>query len=433
MKKTLTAILCALMAVNLFCSDEKVVLTVLDYQDNNSPIAVSYTDKVWTAFEEAHPDIIIKREVLFNDAFFSRVNSYVAKGKMPDVFFMWPGGRSSAIYDKKLAKDLMPFLEKDGLTDSYNPVVLNPKLQKNGNFYEIPQCVTVSHMTYVNMKVLNDCGIEAPAKTYEELKEQVKILNDNGYEGILMANSDTWVNQSCLFSMIVGRFGGTTWADDIISGKKTFKTGPFLEAVKFLKQMCDDGVISQNTLYTSYGSVVDKFAENKGGYMIDGDWRVGAFITSAYYGTALISPYDQENNIKLINFPAIPGERYPNSNSGSLGVGYGMSSSIPAGSAKEEAAWELIKWLSGPECSEYRFENEGTFPSWTSEGINYDGLEPLVIKRAEFYKNAGLITPIFDSVFEGDMNNKINNLLHDLVRGWTTPEEVCRELQYQLY
>ena len=407
----------------------KVVLTVLDYQDNTSPNAITSNEKVWDAFEKANPDIIIKREILFNDAFHSKTDAYVQQGKMPDVFYMWPGGRSTAIHDKGLAKDLMPFLEKDGLVGSYNPKCIDPKAQRAGKLCEIPQCLTSSHMTYVNMKVLKDCGIDAPAKTYDELKDQIAKLNAKGYEGVLMANKDTWVMQSCLFSMVCGRLAGANWADDIVNGKAKFTDAPFLSAVKFIKQMYDDGVLTEKSLNTDYGSVVGQFATGKGGYMIDGDWRVGAFITSKETGEALISPADQEANIELINFPAIPGEVLSNSDSGTLGVGYGMSSAIEAGSAKEDAAWRLIKWLSGPECNQLRFENDGTFPAWTGEGISKDGLEPLTLKRAAFYQIPDVTTPVFDSVFQGDVNNVINTELQRLGLGETTPEKVCADVQ----
>ena len=62
-------------------------------------------------------------------------------------------------------------------------------------------------------------------------------------------------------------------------------------------------------------------------------------------------------------FPAIPGEIVSKSTSTVAGVGYGMNANIPAGSAKEAAAWELLKWLNGKEAQTLRLETAGTTPS----------------------------------------------------------------------
>ena len=432
MKKMVTAVMVAAAVLgSVYALGDKktkqTVITVLDYQDATAPNSYEDNKLIWEAFEAAHPDIKIEREVLFNEPFHQKTAAYAASGKMPDVFYMWPAGRSSAIHEKKLAKDLTPFMKKDGIYDDYSKACVDPTAQASGYVAEIPFGLTVSHMLFVNKAVLDECGLSIP-KTYEELKAQVPVLKAKGYETILMANMDDWVMQSCLFSAVAGRFGGADWADKIIAGKAKFTDMPFLDAVKFIKTLYDDGVLSQKTLATSYGDVVGQFASKKGAYLIDGDWRVGAFLTDSSTGKALISPADQKNNIELINFPAIPGEKIHGSNSSTLGVGYGMSSKLKKGSKEEKAAWELIKWLSGPYVQQRRLDTGAAFPSLNS-GIKYDNLEPLSVKRAEFYAAQTISTPVFDSVFEGDVPSVLNADLQALGLGKKTPEQVCKDVQ----
>jgi len=407
--------------------DKQTVITVLDYQDATAPNSFDDNKYIWEAFEKAHPDIKIEREALFNEPFHQKTAVYAAQGKMPDVFFMWPAGRSTDIHKKKLAKDLTPLLKKDKLLDKFNPSCVDPKQQASGYVAEIPFGLTLSHMMFVNKEVLAECGLSIP-KTYDELKAQVPVLKAKGYETVLMANMDDWVMQSCLFSMVAGRFGGTDWADKIIAGKAKFTDKSFLNAVKFIKQLYDDGVLSQATLATSYGDVVGQFASKKGAYLIDGDWRVGAFLTDQSTGQALISPEDQKNKIELINFPAIPGEKIKNSNSAVLGTGYGMSSKLKKGSKEEAAAWELLKWLSGTYCQQRRLDTGLSFPSLKT-GISYDNLEPLSVKRGDFYNAQGPAAPVFDSVFEADVASALNGDLQALGLGKITPEEVCKNVQ----
>lgn len=405
----------------------KTVITVLDYQDATAPNAFEDNKYVWEAFEAAHPDIKLEREVLFNEPYHQKMAAYAASGKMPDVFYMFPAGRSASIHEKHLAKDLVPFMEKDGILGDYNPACVDPKAQASGYVAEIPFGLTVSHALYVNSAVLSECGLSVP-KTYDELRSQVPVLKAKGYETILMANMDDWVMQSCLFSMVAGRFGGTKWADEIIEGNAKFTDSDFVKAVEFIKQMYDDGVLSDKTLATSYGDVTGQFAAKKGAYMIDGDWRAAAFLTDQSTGLALISVEDQRNNIEMINFPEIPGEKFHGTNSGTLGVGYGMSSNLAAGSKKEQAAWELIKWLSSSTVQQRRLDTGAAFPSLI-KGISYEGLEPLSVKRAEFYGTPSATTPVFDSAFNSDVSSVLNAELQALGLGQKTPAQVCENIQ----
>ena len=406
---------------------KQVTLTVLDYQDATAPNSFDDNKYVWEAFEAAHPDIKIEREPLFNEPFHQKTEAYAASGRMPDVFYMWPAGRSSVIHDKKLAKDLTPFLKKDGIYDDYNAACLLPSKQKSGYVAEIPFGLTVTNCTFANTKVLKELGLE-PAKTYDDLKAQLPVLKAAGKELIIMANMDDWVMQSCLFSMVAGRMGGANWDSDILSGKAKFTDAPFLSAVEMIKTMYDDGVLSQESLATGYGDVPGQFATEKGAYLIDGDWRVGAFLTDQSTGEALISPEKQASDIELISFPALPGEKLAGSNSGTLGVGYGMSSALKEGSAEEAAAWELIKWLSGPECQQRRLDTGASFPSLV-KGLSYDNLEPLSAKRSDFYALPTETTSVFDSVFSSNVATVLNAKLQELGMGKVTPMEVCEAVQ----
>ena len=110
MKKLLaTALAATALLGSVFALGEKkskqTVITVLDYQDATAPNSFDDNKLIWEAFEAAHPDIKIEREALFNEAFHQKAAAYAAAGKMPDVFYMWPAGRSTSIHEKKLAKD----------------------------------------------------------------------------------------------------------------------------------------------------------------------------------------------------------------------------------------------------------------------------------------------------------------------------------------
>ncbi|MDR0375667.1 MAG: extracellular solute-binding protein [Treponema sp.] len=405
-----------------------VMLRVLNYFDMTSANSVAAETEVWQKFKDAHPNIVIEREDLFNDPFHNKVEVYAASGNLPDVMYAWPSGRSTTLYANRLLKDLASLIQQDGLGSSYRPVAINPSQFANNYVGILSLSITSSHAFYVNNAVLKDAGL-TPAKTYAELVAQVPVLREKGYETVLMANQDTWVMQSCLFSLIAGRFGGEDWDQKILNGQAKFTDPDFVNALQFVKQLYDDGVLSRATLTTDYGTVTGLFASNRGAYLIDGDWRVGAFITDQSTGQALISP-DAQNDILITVFPDIEGAKLNKSTSGILGTGWGIRADIPAGSAQEAAAWELVKWLAGRDVQLWQVRTGGiATPSRIDVDASSLQLEPMQKAITQLANEYTSSTSVIDGVFEGPVYTPLNDGLQAIGMGIQTPEEVAKATQ----
>ncbi len=404
-------------------------LTVLYYIDMSAPNSADEIEMVWDRFAAENPDIKVIREDLFNEPFHQKTEAYVASGNLPDVVYMWPGGRSTSLQTTHSVKDLMPFLEKDGLVSSYAPAALAS--QAAGYLAELPNGITSTHMMFTNTKVLKDNGLAMP-KTMDDLIAMVPVLKAKGIEVVGMDNMDSWVMQSCLFSLVVGRMGGADWYDRLAAGEIDFNDPWFVNSLAVIDQLYKTGVINRNTLNSAYGNGRGDFAAGKAAFFIDGDWACANFQTDASTGMALISPAAQENDIELIIFPAISGEVVSNTTSGVVGTGFGMSANIPAGSAKEEAAWRLIKYLQGPYVQTYRLTTGASFPSNlnvdVAKVIKDNNLEPLVGKRAAFYQQYNT-TPVIDGVLHSDVFNVINVGLQEIGLGTKTPAQVAADVQ----
>ncbi|MDR1956821.1 MAG: extracellular solute-binding protein [Treponema sp.] len=405
-------------------------IKVLNYLDLTSANSSDEITRVWDAFNKNNPDIKVIREDLFNEPFHNKVEAYAAAGQLPDVIYAWPSGRSTTLHTQKLLKDLSPLVQKDGaaFTSAFLPKALDPAAQGGGYMAILPRAITSSHAFYVNTEVLSDAGLN-PARTYEELKAQVPVLKAKGYDTVLMANQESWVMQSCLFSLVAGRFGGEGWEEPILAGQARFTDPDFVNALAFIKTLYDDGVLSKATLSTDYGSVIGQFGTNKGAYLIDGDWRVGAFITDKSTGQAVISP-ERQAKIEITVFPDIPGAKLNQSTSGILGTGWGMNANIPSGSAKEDAAWRLIKWLSGKEIQTWLLETGSiATPTATNIDVGSLSLEPMQKAISNLGTQYTATTSVIDGVFHSDVFNPLNDGLQELGLGSKTPEQVAREVQ----
>ena len=403
-------------------------IRVLNYFDLTSANSVGEVQTVWQAFEQNNPDIRVIREDPYNEPFHQKTEAYAATRNLPDVIYAWPSGRSSTLHTQRLLKDLTPLITKDNLAGYFLPAALDPKAQGGGYIAILPQALTSTHVLYVNLEVLRDAGL-TPAKTYSELRAQVPVLRAKGYQTILMANQDDWVMQSCLFSLVAGRFGGEGWEQKILDGTAKFTDPEFVNALNFIKTMYDDGVLDRSTLTTNYGSVVGQFATNRGAYLIDGDWRIGAFITDQSTGQALIPPARQEN-IQLTVFPFIEGAKLNNSTSMVLGTGWGISASIPSGSAREDAAWRMVKWLLSKEVLTYRLETGGiATPARRDIDPSTLTLEPLQKAGSQLGSQYSVGTAVIDSVFHSDVFNPLNVGLQEIGMGARTPQQVAESVQ----
>lgn len=402
-------------------AQEQVVVTVLDYFDATSPGAARENEEIWAEFERRNPDIRVERETLYLEPFHQQTAAYVAAGQLPDVLLMWPGGRSAHLHEQRLTKDLTPFVEP--IRHLFYESALQP--QAAGYLAMLPQGLTASHVMFVNTRILNELGLSVP-ETYEDLVAMIPTLRAAGYQQpVIMGAQDDWVIQSTFFSMILGRLAGDEFTEAVARREAKFTDEPFLRALRFYAGLFDDGVLSPLIVATSYGDVNALFAQGVAPFMIDGEWKVGNFITDPTTGEALIPPSLQED-IEITVFPAIPGEIVSNTTSSVVSTGYGMNAAIPAGSAKEQAAWRLIEWLLGPEAQKVRLESGGNCCSRVD--VEVGELEPLAEKRMTIHERF-LGTHVFDNVFPPAVNSVMNVVLQEMALGLKTPEQAAAEVQ----
>jgi raffinose/stachyose/melibiose transport system substrate-binding protein len=427
MKRILFLGLALLVLATVSVSAQKTPLVFLWYMDATS--AGWSTDvKIWQKFKDDNPDIDLQQEILFSEAYHNKLGAYIAAGNIPDVFYLWPSRRSSSatIHDQRLAKDLKPLLGADFLKDFVAPA-LDVNQQSSKQLSELPQSFTYTTVMYTNKKLLSDNGFGLP-KTYADMKAMVVRLRVKGIQTLLLPDGDSWPAQSCLFSTIAGRLLGDSWTDQLLAGKVKFTDAGYVNALKFWQQMFTDGVISWTNIQMPYGDGPGLFAGGKAAFFVDGDWRVGAYLTDKSTGKALIEPAKQATDFAFLNFPAIPGEKFPNAVSGIAGTGLGISAKIPAGSDKEKAAVKLLKYYYGPEVTRIKLETGAFIP--TRKGVVAERvIEPFIKMNAEYATSRTNVCYVIDGVLEPDVFNVLNAGLQAIGLGAKTPAQVAAEMQ----
>jgi raffinose/stachyose/melibiose transport system substrate-binding protein len=429
MKRFLIVALGLLLLVAFSASAQKTTLNFLYYADATQ---AGYAEDMdfWQQFQDNNPDIDLQMEILFSQAYHQKLAAYIAAGQLPDVMYMWPTSRDSSmlLHDQKLVKDLKPLLGADFLSNFVAPA-LDVNQQSSKQLSELPQSFTYTTVMYTNKKLLADNKIALP-KTYADLKAMVTKLKIKGVQTLLLPDGDQWPAQSCLFSTISGRLLGDSWTDQVKQGKVKFTDTAYVNALTFYKTLYTDGVINWQNVQMGYGDGPGLFATGKAAFFIDGDWRQGAYLTDKTTGKALIDPAQQATDFAFLNFPAIPGEKYPGVVSAIAGVGLGISSAIPTGSAKEQAAVKLLKWYYGPEMSTMKLETGAFIP--TRKGVTSEKLEPFTMMMPKYYQSIAKTCYVIDGVLDPTVFNVLNAGLQALGLGAKEPKTVAAEMQAKM-
>jgi raffinose/stachyose/melibiose transport system substrate-binding protein len=423
MKKLIIALM-MVAVIALGAMAQKTTLNFLYYIDATQA-GYAEDQAYWQKFKDANPDIDLQMEMLFSQAYHQKLSSYIAAGQIPDVIYMWPTSRDSSklLHDNKLMADLNKVLGKEFLAP-FNAAALDPNQQSSKQLSELPQSFTYTSVVYVNKKLLADNGIAVPA-TYADLKKMVLKLRAKNIQTVILPDGDQWPAQSCLISTMVGRYLGDAWIDQVKAGKVKFTDKAFINVLDQYKKLYDDGIINITNIQMGYGEGPALFASGKAAMIIDGDWRVGAYLTDKSTGKALIDPKVQASDYELINLPALPGEKFPGATSAIAGVGLGISKTLTG--AKYDAAVKLLKWYYGPEFQTMKWETGAFVP--TRGGLKSEKLEPLSLKLPPFYAANTKTTYVLDGVLDPSVFNILNAGLQSIPLGGDTSAAVAKKMQ----
>jgi raffinose/stachyose/melibiose transport system substrate-binding protein len=423
MKKTIIALL-MVTVVAFGAIAQKTTLKFFYYIDATQA-GYAEDQAYWQKFQDANPDIDLQMEMLFSQQYHEKLSTYIAAGQLPDVVYMWPTSRDSSklLHDNKMMADLSVTLGADFLKP-FSAAALNGKAQGSGYLAELPQSFTYCGVLYVNKKLLADNGLAVP-KTYADLKAMVLKLRAKNIQVITMPDGDQWPAQSCLFSTMAGRYVGDAWIDKVKTGAVKFTDSAFIAALDAYTKLYKDGIINISNIQEGYGEGPARFAAGKAAMIIDGDWRVGAYLTDKATGKALIEPAKQESDFELVALPAFPGEKFPGAAAAIAGVGLGINKTLTG--AKLDAAKKLLQFYYGKDMQTMKWETGAFIP--TRGDLSPKGLEPLSIKLSKFYAANGKTCYVLDGVLDPSVFNVLNAGLQAMPLGAKTSKQVAQEMQ----
>lgn len=379
--------------------------------------------ETYERFHAANPDITIKFDYLDHDAYHNKMQALAISGNLPDILTLWPGKRTGYLTGRGYAKDLRDLIKRDGVDKLLRPVFTQAQAA-TGEVYEIGvPYVNFTNVVYVNRKLLDQIGLTYPA-TLAEMMGQAKAIRAAGYRPAVFGDQSSWVLQSCLLSVMVGRMGTSEWFANALTGTEGagFTDAPFLGALQKVKDMVDAGLIDPSEPSTTREQALSAFVSGRSVYFIGGIWEV-VNLTSAL-------PADMKDFVEMHPLPAIEGAVLAgaDSSSGQPATGFGMSSKLD--DEKTEAAWKWIKFNLDPSNKDIAVKY-GLLPIYAEDVGVADMLsDPLAKKSYAFSSSIAHVLPVLDDRLDAEgVVQVVNAGLQELVLGSVTPEELAAKYE----
>ncbi|WP_329465132.1 ABC transporter substrate-binding protein [Streptomyces sp. NBC_01431] len=285
------------------------------------------------AFQKAHPNIHVKVVGDIND---DKINQALRAGgsSSPDVVSSFTTNNVGKFCSSNAFADLTPFLKKDGIDPAKTfPKTMNEYTQFDGKRCTLP-LLGDSYALYYNKDAFKAAGIDGPPTTWSEFEADAKTLTKPkgdsfeqlGFMPDYHAYETTTEHYLAQWS--------PTYFD--ASGKSNIAKDPaFEKGLAFQKQLVDDlgGFTKLEKFRSSFGAEdgnTNPFNTGQLAMSMDGEWRLGMALASK-------SKFD-------IGVAPLP---VPDDQKATYGKGYltGTIAGIAATSKKQQAAWELVKFM----------------------------------------------------------------------------------------
>ncbi|MEH0423418.1 ABC transporter substrate-binding protein [Streptomyces sp. B21-083] len=331
----------------------------------SAPNEVAGVKALIAGFEKAHPNIHVNVVGNMTD---DKMNQALRAGgsKAPDVISSFTTNGVGKFCSSGALVDLNPLFKKAGIDPATTfPKAMSQYTQYDGNRCAVP-LLGDAYGLYYNKTAFKKAGITSPPKTWSEFEADAKKLTvpqGDTYKQLgFMPNYHGWETTT---EHYMGQFGPTYFD---ASGKSTIAGDRAVaDAFTLQKKLVDDlgGFKKLEKFRSGLGDEwgpKHPFQTGQVAMQLDGEWRLGM---------ALDAKPDFEIGVAPLPVPDDKADQY--------GKGYitGTIAGIAATSNKQNAAWELVKYITTDTDAVVGFSNAihnvpSTLAALKSPKLRYD-------------------------------------------------------------
>lgn len=345
MKKALALVLTAILVLSVFagCGSKKtgpVELTLQLWDEAQQPVIQENVDK----FNAAHEgEIHVTIEQIPWGTYWTKLDASLETDEAPDVFWM-----NVYVYkyaEAGLLEPLDAYIKKDNFdTGIYAQGRLNA-YNLSGVQYALPKGLDTVAVA-LNTEIFSRYGVDLPKEGWTwddmraiatQLKDAIAAAGGSEYPIVMELDAQpSWMN-------FLYQNGGYFLSDD---GKTTgVAEAASKDAVQQVVDLMANGQMAPYSVLSETKGT-DLFISGQAGIVFIGSWKSSVLESSTLA---------ENGNIQLIQMPKMA----VNNSCNMGGLGYVMSSRCE----NKDAAWELIKYITGPEAEAYEAEKGIDIPA----------------------------------------------------------------------
>ena len=381
--------------------DDKVTLKVFTNLPDRKNGQGLVEQQIIDEYMKENKNVTIKVEALDEEAYKTKFKAYSMEG-MPDVVSIW--GQPSFL-DEVLDAGVLAELYEDDYKDYGFISGSLDGFKKDGKLYGLPRNTDVAGF-YYNEKMFKENGWTVP-KTYDELLELAKKINDKGIIPLAMDGGDGWpmaVYLSDILYKLTGSDYSSTVSDAIKKGD--FSDANIKKATEILKQTADAKMFQKGYDSQDYGTAQNLFTNGQAAMFYMGSWEASMALNEDI-------PKEIRENIRVFTMPIIDGGKGKATDIAAWnGGGYAVSSK----SEHKEEAIKFLNYMYQPDkLSKYGWEN-GVGMSAQDQSAYMTGKETkLQMQFVDVVNNATSLsgTPINDcgpSTFKTSIESEIQSV-----------------------
>lgn len=303
-----------------------------------------------------HPDIKLNLEFVPYEGLRDKTLLAQGSGAGYDVVLfdvIWPAEYATNNILLDVSDRITPEMKAGVLPGAWTTV------EYQGRQYGMPWILDTKYLFY-NKAMLEQAGIAAPPKTWDELSAQAKTIKEKGIVEFPIVWS--WAQAEaviCDYTTLLSAYGGK-FLDD--QGKPVFNEGGGLSALDYMKKSMDDGLTNPNSKEYLEEDVRRVFSNGE-----------AAFALNWTYMYNLANGGDDskvKGQVGVEAAPGVEGVSEVSAVNGSMGLG------VTANSKNPDAAWDFVTYMtSQPTQNAYA---KLSLPIWAS---SYD--DPAVAEGQE--------------------------------------------------
>lgn len=373
---------------------------------------VEFINWALDTFKKEHPEIQVKAVPAEQSSYKTKLQTAMASGNPPDVFYSLPGGYLKAFVDSGQVLPLDDYMAKDGWKNTFLPSSL-PSVSFNGKTYAAPIDID-SAVIWYDKKLFAAHGWQPP-KTWEEFQALCEKIKAAGVVPIALGNKDSWP-ATFWFQYAEMRLHGSGVVSDLVAGKPGASFGPeAAQAAGVLTTLSQKGYFPKGANGMSDAEANMLFLNGKAAMVLNGTWQIGMTADAP-------SGFD-------LGYFAFPTFAQGKGDQADVLAGVAASFAVSQKAKNKEAAVAFLKFLTSEEAMKKYVKVRKTMVARTGATTAEDAGPVLAGVVQDVVGKAPRLDAFYDTALAPKATDVYYKTLQGLIDGSVQPQDGAKNIE----